>query len=242
MKRGRVSLPRALWRRARKGATALFSSCFPGRWKKMSELAYWRSRKKLEGELTGDHYKFFFTDHFGLSDEFYDGKVILDIGCGPRGSLEWATMAARRIGLDPLAKEYLWLGAGRHRMEYVSGHAERIPLADGSCDAVFSFNSLDHVDDVRGAMSEIKRVTRPGGCFLLLVEVNHAPTATEPHRLEPASLIQLLETEFRCIQARLYRPTGEGMYDAVREGHEIDAGEWNSAPGYLSAKFIRDPG
>ena len=30
-----------------------------------------------------------------------------DIGCGPRGSLEWATMAAERVGLDPPVNKYL---------------------------------------------------------------------------------------------------------------------------------------
>ena len=28
------------------------------------------------------------------------GMRVLDVGCGPRGSLEWATMAARRVGID----------------------------------------------------------------------------------------------------------------------------------------------
>jgi 2-polyprenyl-3-methyl-5-hydroxy-6-metoxy-1,4-benzoquinol methylase len=73
------------------------------------ELRYWRQRATT---LTNnEHYAYFFTEHFGIDREFYAGKRILDIGCGPRGSLEWADEAAERVGADPLADEYLKLGA-----------------------------------------------------------------------------------------------------------------------------------
>ena len=66
-------------------------------------MAYWRSRKAAEGVLTNSHYEFFFTAYFGSSADFYSGKRIFDVGCGPRGSLEWAEMTAERVGTDPLA-------------------------------------------------------------------------------------------------------------------------------------------
>jgi len=89
--------------------TGLWSSItqrlMPTNWKEANELYYWRQRKNAEGTLSNAHYKDFYTIHFGLPESFYERKVILDIGCGPRGSLEWADMALRRIGLDPLAAE-----------------------------------------------------------------------------------------------------------------------------------------
>jgi hypothetical protein len=63
-------------------------------------------------------------------------------------SLEWPSTASRRLGLDPLAKEYLKLGANQHQMEYIDSVSEIIPLKDSECDAVFSFNSLGHGKDV----------------------------------------------------------------------------------------------
>jgi hypothetical protein len=87
------------------------------RWKERSELNYWKKKKATEGDLSNKHYEYFYTAHFGLNDSDYKDKVVLDIGCGPRGSLEWASMASRRIGLDPLAGEYLLLGADKHHME-----------------------------------------------------------------------------------------------------------------------------
>ncbi len=58
--------------------------------KAQHELRYWKARKSEEGALSYGHYEYFFTTHFGLTRDFYKGKRIL--GCGPRGSLEWADM------------------------------------------------------------------------------------------------------------------------------------------------------
>lgn len=99
----------------------------PVKRKEFNELFYWKGRKEAEGVLSNEHCKYFYTTHFGLDEAYYRHKVILDIGCGPRGSLEWASMASRRIGLDPLTKEYMQLGANLHKMEYLDAPSENIP-------------------------------------------------------------------------------------------------------------------
>ncbi len=211
----------------------------PVRWKEFEELNYWKSRKSAEGVLSNSHYKHFYTTHFGLDESYYRNKTILDIGCGPRGSLEWASMASRRIGLDPLAKEYLQLGANQHQMEYICSHAESIPIKDSGCDVVFSFNSLDHVENIDQTLKEIKRITRSGGFFLLLVEVNHPPTECEPHELAPKKVVELLEPEFVCENLQVYKPIAKGIYDSIRANERISNSRETNEIGYMSAKFIR---
>lgn len=212
----------------------------PVRWKEFNELLYWKHRKQAEHELSNDHYKYFYTTHFGLSDYYYENKVILDIGCGPRGSLEWASMALRRIGIDPLANAYLKLGADQHDMEYMNAAAEKIPLEDAECDAIFSFNSLDHVGDIDQTIREIKRITRVNGTFLVLVEVNHQPTDCEPHFITPEILVELLSPEFVCEQLEVYRPTGRGIYDAILAGDRFHDPMVTKETGYMSARFTRE--
>lgn len=206
--------------------------------KEINELNYWENRKKVEGVLSNNHYKYFYTTHFGLCDSYYDNKAVLDIGCGPRGSLEWATMASRRIGLDPLANEYLRLGADQHQMEYINAFSEHIPLEDGACNIVCAFNSLDHVGNVDQTLKEIKRVTHLGGFFLLLVEVNHPPTICEPHALTPRKLIEALKPEFICDRPQVHKPDG-GLYNSVRTGEKLPQPEQTNQIGYLSAMFVR---
>ena len=144
------------------------------------ELSYWLVRKDAEGRFENYWFEDFYTTHFGLTLADYTGKRVLDIGCGPRGSLEWATTAMERVGVDPLADEYRKLGAADQAMTYVAAGAESVPYPDGHFDIVCSFNSLDHVDDLAGAIGEMKRVLAVGGLALLLTDVHEEPTPQEP--------------------------------------------------------------
>ena len=219
--------------------TLVIKTFTPIHWKELNELNYWKSRKQQEGILSNNHYEYFYTTHFGLSPSFYKGKTILDLGCGPRGSLEWATMAERRIGLDPLASEYLKLGTEDHKMEYISSASESIPLKSGQCDAVFSFNSLDHVANVEETICEIKRVVKKKGILLLLIEINHPPTNCEPHELSPKQLINFLKPEFQCESIEVYKPTQNGIYESIMDKQLFLDPLETVEIGYLSAKFIR---
>jgi SAM-dependent methyltransferase len=151
--------------------------------KYLYESLYWWRRKADEQLLGNDWYEALFTTRVGLDREVYAGRRVLDIGCGPRGSLEWADHAARRVGLDPLVPVYRRLGIDQHAMEYVAAPAEQMPFPDASFDIVTSINSLDHVDHLAATIEEISRVLAPGGLLLIVVEVGHAPTIAEPHRL-----------------------------------------------------------
>lgn len=178
---------------ARSFARRLRDRARPGP-KGTSELRYWRERAEAEGvirdgvlqdsSLQNDHYERVFTSHFGLTPEFFAGKRILDVGCGPRGSLEWATMAAECVGVDPLAEDYRELGVDRHTMRYVRAPAEVLPFDAASFDVVTLLNSLDHVDDVARTIAEVSRVAADAASLLLTVEVRHRPTAAEPHWLD----------------------------------------------------------
>jgi len=212
--------------------------------KAAAELAFWRSRLALQGLLTNDHYAYFYTSHFGWDQTFYRGKRILDIGCGPRGSLEWATEAGMRLGADPLAGAYRQLGTKRHAMYYVGCGAEHLPFPAAAFDVVCAFNSLDHVDDLARAISEIKRVLAPGGTFLLISETHRRPTLLEPSayswdivtRFQP----ELTLVEQRQVAYTIFSPEGFGdIYQSLRRGTPFDHKDASERSGILSARFCK---
>ena len=205
------------------------------RTKQSHELDYWKSRYRAEGPLHGSHFQRFYTDVFGLTTDNYAGKKVLDIGCGPRGSLEWANMAQERVGLDPLADKYMKLGAAKHQMTYVASPSEQIPFPDGHFDIVTSFNSLDHVDDLQRTIQEIKRVAKPNGHFLLIVEIDHPPTPTEPLTLT-RDILNTFAPEFSPVKYWTCAiDSTHDVYGSISAAKGATSGQ----PAILCAKFIR---
>ncbi len=101
------------------------------------------------------------------------GKTILDFGCGNGVILKEMTVLnpeARYIGIDvsgtalEMAKKKLPTA-----VFYKVGDGEKIPLGDKSVDFIFSSEVLEHIYDVENAVSELQRILKPGGKFLLTV-------------------------------------------------------------------------
>lgn len=203
--------------------------------KKSAELRYWRKTLRRERTLANRHYAYFYTGHFGLEPADYAGKYVLDVGCGPRGSLEWASNAGIRIGIDPLAHDYRTLGTAEHEMGYVAASSEALPFPDGCFDIVCSFNSIDHVDHLEEAISEVKRVLRPGGLLLLLTELNHDATIAEP--MSFSWEIMDAFRELVHVDVRHYERVQTGLYDSILAGVPYDHGDERKRYGILSAKM-----
>jgi ubiquinone/menaquinone biosynthesis C-methylase UbiE len=196
------------------------------------------SRAEAEGLLRNDHYLQTYTLPFDLKPSFYTGKRILDIGCGPRGSLEWADMATERVGLDPLVPAYLKMGADRHKMTYVAASSDAIPFATDYFDVVCSINSLDHVADLKKTEDEIKRVVHPGGAFLLVTEVNHEPTSTEPVNL-PWSVADDFTDVFNLVVEKRFEIGNHDIHRQILVDDRFDETNRADRPGILLAKFIK---
>lgn len=203
--------------------------------KEFFEWGYWKIQHIREGNFTHHHYAFFYTQHFGFTREDFKDKSILDIGCGPRGSLEWADIASRRTGIDPLARQYREMQAQTHKMEYVEAYAENLPFEDESFDFVCSFNSIDHVRSLRKSCAEMKRVTKSGGYILIITDIHQFPTLTEPQSIS-WDFQQKYFQDLDCLSLRKYRKSKlMGIYESIRRGELLK----NESPaiGVLSIKL-----
>jgi ubiquinone/menaquinone biosynthesis C-methylase UbiE len=109
-----------------------------------------------------------------------EGRV-LEIGIGSGLNLpHYARTTTRIIGLEPSAK---LLSMAEHSakgvslpVELLKGSAEAIPLEDKSVDTVVTTWTLCTIPDAARALSEMRRVLKPGG-RLLFVEHGRAPDA-----------------------------------------------------------------
>ena len=121
-----------------------------------------------------------FREFSGLWGD-HDGEVVLDYGCGPGNDLTGFALytgARKIVGIDVsdkalgLASDRLALhGVERERVRLIHSHDtdEQIPLEDESVDYLQSQGVLHHVSDPEAALSQLRRVLKPGGRGCVMV-------------------------------------------------------------------------
>lgn len=109
---------------------------------------------------------------------------VLDVGCG-RKPYEpiFGPHASTYVGVDP---------ADNPRAE-LRGRVEDLPVADASFDVVLCNQVLEHCDDPVRAVSELARVTSPGGRVLVTTHgvMPYHPSPTDYWRWTHAGLEKL---------------------------------------------------
>ncbi len=185
--------------------------------KKRMELKFWKQRFKTCPE---PKFKEMMTTGFNLTEEDYDNKFVLDVGCGLKGSLEWCLNASWCIGIDTLMGKYDKLTKGQERQAiYLEMDIERTPFAQNTFDIIISINSLDHINDLRMALIEIGRIIKPNGLFLVAVDLKHHKTVCEPTPFNLTSL-QYIHPDFETNRIRIYLKT-DGLHNAVLDKQPI---------------------
>lgn len=97
-------------------------------------------------------------------------QAVLDLGCAAGVFCRLAADAGASVaGIDaaPALVEIARERVPEGRFDV--GDIQELPYADRSFDVVTAFNSLQFVPDPLAAMSEVHRVTRPGGSVYVLV-------------------------------------------------------------------------
>ena len=108
----------------------------------------------------------------------------------------------------------------------VEGEIARLPFPDGSFDLVCALDVLEHIENDRGGLAELCRVTAAGGLMLLSMPLHAARwTAFDDwvghrRRYEPAQLAALLEQHELSVQ----QSAAYGMQP--RSSRLLDYGIW----------------
>ena len=119
------------------------------------------------------------------------GGIVLDAGCGTARAAEHLRAAVGSHGLVlavDATPEMLAAASAAGRLALASlvlTDAGRLPLPDGSVQAVFAAGLLPHVPDPVASLAELARVTRSGGRLAIFHPISRAALAAR-HGREPA--------------------------------------------------------
>jgi ubiquinone/menaquinone biosynthesis C-methylase UbiE len=109
------------------------------------------------------------------------GEIILDAGCGTGVfTLDLLSFGPHIIGLDISLPMLRRAGekAQRYPFEMVMGDISKLPFPKNSFDKVVSVTAFEFIEDAKGALSELFRVTKRGGCIVVATLNSLSPWAS----------------------------------------------------------------
>lgn len=155
----------------------------------------------MHGLIVLEHWhRYLFASQFAI------GKDVLDIASGEGyGSAHLARVARSVVGVDisPDAIRHASRTYRRTNLNYVAGNCQSIPLTQHSVDVVVSFETIEHIENHRAMLSEIKRVLRPGG-LLIMSSPDKEEYSDVPGFANSFHVSELYAEEFRALLAEYF--------------------------------------
>ncbi len=189
-------------------------------WKKRQfskEYTFWlkdypkKTGKRNSKRYYRDTYQKINTDIFKDLKLDCSGLKVVDLGCGPFGSLPLRYYKLF-IGIEPLAQVFqLKFGYPRDWL-VINSMDERIPLRSELIDAVYCVNALDHFQSPYEALEETIRILKPNGYLALSTDVGGTPG--HPCKILEGDLDEVL--------------VGPGRFDIIERRCSIKDSSWPS--------------
>ena len=170
---------------------------------------------------------------------------VLDVGCGSG----WATrlmaekaLGGRLVGID-IADEMIKLAretsTSFSNVEFHVASAERLPFGDGEFTHAFSMESLYYYADMLTALQEIKRVLKPGGLFVTVVDLyqENVPSGQWIEQLKvPVQFLSIAEYRSLFERAAFVRVLDRRLYDPAPVPAEYNGGSFKTRADYITYK------
>jgi ubiquinone/menaquinone biosynthesis C-methylase UbiE len=180
------------------------------------------------------------------------GMEILDVGCGTgHFALKIASEGADVVGID-ISNEML--GVARKKAKAAGLHVPFIledilhtSFEDERFDAAFTNTAFEFIEDKRAAYTEVMRILKPGGVFVIGAINGDGPWRYENESkgvlrgctfFDENSIQELSPSEFVGVESALFVPPGlaDSEYTMKSDAEYRDRG---AAPGYLCAEYVK---
>lgn len=142
-----------------------------------------------------------------VAEDLVQGKTVLDIASGSGyGTRLLAEKAKMVYGVDvnETAINYAKKHYGAHNIQYKVGDGESIPLNDNSVDVIVTLETIEHIENYKQFIKELKRILKPDGLLIIstpndleFAEGNHFHL----HEFEYEELTGLLKKDFKNIDS-----------------------------------------
>ena len=170
---------------------------------------------------------------------------VLDVGCGSG----WATRlmaekasSGRVVGID-IADEMIRLAQETSssclNVEFQVASAEKLPFVEGEFSHSFSMESLYYYADMLTAVREIKRVLKPGGLFVTVVDLyrENAPSGQWVEQLKvPVQFPSIAEYRSLFERAGFVNVSDRRLYDPAPIPAEYSGGSFKTREDYVIYK------
>ncbi|MDB5092388.1 MAG: hypothetical protein JWO85_489 [Candidatus Eremiobacteraeota bacterium] len=154
---------------------------------------------ELRGQISYEH-----LHRYEIARRFARDQDVLDVACGEGYGASYLAQVARSVvGVDSDV-DAIRHAASRYtamNLRFRIGDAAQLPLADGSFDLVVSFETIEHLADQEGMLSEISRVLRADG-RLIISSPNKLVYSDLPDYQNPFHVRELYFDEFRELLQR----------------------------------------
>jgi len=167
-----------------------------------------------------------FLNHWGIDDNYFRDKTVMEIGTGPFGffsaiaQIDEAKLPQNLLVVDSLMDYYQKFELSDLIPENavrIQAPGEDIPLPDNTFDIILTTNTIDHVKDCNGFLREIRRLIKPNGVLLFSVhairnflkpfevlitriDVNH------PYHFTHGDVLDLFKTNGFTIESAVIEP------------------------------------
>jgi SAM-dependent methyltransferase len=191
------------------------------RWNRaqIAEKRFWlQNRPRWSIQNSNRYWRGILEHGFNLDYKHFEGKSILEVGCGPAGIIFELDNSKFRAGLEPMDLEGL-INDSNKKLIVKKGIGEEMPFEDGIFDIVVSFNALDHSSEPAKVIREVHRVLGPNGELLLWIYVLQEKyrflrrmlngfDKPHPHHFTKDDLAAILENYFDILYYKEEEGTG----------------------------------
>jgi len=170
-----------------------------------------RLTASVHGQVEVEHYH-----RYLFARGFCRDRDVLDVACGEGyGPAQLAQVARHVVGVEYAGATVRNAAANfpRPNLCFVQADARSLPLSDASVDVATSFETIEHFDRQEDFVTEVRRVLRPDGCFIVSTpdrDVYSPPgSPANPFHVrefDRGEFLDLLHRHFRYVSLIRQRP------------------------------------